>query len=85
MRVGGRGGGGQTRKGNRFETLSDEIEQGYYVKLFVIMYVDDTALVVKSTSNLQNILNLFQEYCIKWKLKVNIDKTKVIIFSKERL
>jgi hypothetical protein len=81
MRVGG----GQTRMGNRFETLSDEIEQGYYVKLFVIMYVDDTALVVKSTSNLQNILNLLQEYCIKWKLKVNIDKTKVIIFSKERL
>lgn len=36
-------------------------------------------------SNLQNTLNLFQEYCIKWKLKVNIDKTKVMIFSKGRL
>ena len=47
------------------KTLSDELELGYYVKFFVIMYADDTALVVESTSNLQNILNLFQEYCIK--------------------
>jgi hypothetical protein len=69
------------------KTLSDELEQelGYYVKLFVIMYANDTALLAKSTINLQNLLNLFQVYCIKWKLKVNIDKTKIMIFSKGRL
>ena len=49
------------------------------------MYADDTSLLAESASNLQNMLNLFQEYCIKWKLKVNIDKTKVMIFSKGRL
>lgn len=47
------------------QTLSDELELGYYVNFFVIMYADDTSLVVESASNLQNILNLFQEYCIK--------------------
>ena len=69
------------------KTLSDELEQelGYYVKLFVIMYADDTALLAESARNLQNMLNLFHEYCLKWKLKVNIDKTKVMIFSKGRL
>jgi hypothetical protein len=43
------------------KTLSDELEQelGYYVKLFVIMYANDTALLAKSTINLQNLLNLF--------------------------
>lgn len=53
------------------KTLSDELEQelGYYVKLFLIMYADDPALLAKSASNLQNMLNLFHEYCLKWKLK----------------
>jgi hypothetical protein len=37
------------------KTLSDELEElGYYVKLFVIMYANDTALLAKSASNLQN-------------------------------
>jgi hypothetical protein len=43
------------------------------LKKNVIMYADDTALLAESASNLQNTLNLIQEYCIKWKLKVNID------------
>jgi hypothetical protein len=69
------------------KTLSDELEQelSYYVKLFVIMYANDTALLAKSASNLQNLLNLFQEYCIKWKPKVNIDKTNIMISFKGRL
>jgi hypothetical protein len=35
------------------KTLSDELEQelGYYVKLFLIMYADDTALLAESASN----------------------------------
>jgi hypothetical protein len=42
------------------KTLSDELEQelGYYVKLFLIMYADDPALLAESASNLQNMLNL---------------------------
>jgi hypothetical protein len=49
------------------------------------MYADDTPLLAESACNLQNMLNLFQEYCLKWKLKVSVDKTKVMIFSKGRL
>ena len=49
------------------------------------MLLNDTALLAKSASNLQNMLDIFQEYCIKWKLKVNINKTKIMIFSKRRL
>ena len=45
------------------------------------MNANGTALLAKSTINLQNLLNLFQVYCIKWKLKVNIDKTKIIFFQ----
>jgi hypothetical protein len=53
------------------KTSSDELEQelGYCVKLFVIMYADNTALLAESAGNLPNMVNIFQEYCIKWKLK----------------
>jgi hypothetical protein len=67
-------------------TLSDELEQELgliMLKKNVIMYADDTALLAESASNLQNTLNLIQEYCIKWKLKVNIDKIKVDFFPRE--
>ena len=62
------------------KTISDELEQelGYYVKLFVIMYANDTALLANSASNLQNMLNLFQEYCIKWKLKQKLMSIRTI-------
>jgi hypothetical protein len=39
------------------KTSSDELEQelGYCVKLFVIMYADNTALLAESAGNLHNI------------------------------
>ena len=50
-------------------TLSGELEQelGYYVKLFVIMYTDETALLAESASDLQNMWKLFHEYCLNLK------------------
>jgi hypothetical protein len=29
--------------------------------------------------------NIFNDYCWTWKLKVNIDKTKIVCFTNERL
>ena len=39
-------------------------------------------LMSKSASDLQKSLDVFAEYCDIWKLRVNIAKTKVVIFSK---
>ena len=33
---------------------------------------------------MQNSLNIFQLYCETWKLKVNVTKTKVMVFSKRK-
>jgi hypothetical protein len=30
------------------------------------------------------MLDVFTDYCKQWKLYVNIDKTKVVVFSKRR-
>jgi hypothetical protein len=53
---------------NGLQTISNEIETqlGIYLKLFVILYADDTVLMAESSADLQNqyrILNVpFQLY-----------------------
>ena len=51
------------------------------IHLLCLLYADDTALLATNANDLQKTLNAFLEYCKKWKLKVNSDKTKVIIFN----
>ncbi len=72
---------------NGLQTISNEIEiqLGIYLKLFVILYADDTVLMAESSADLQNQLNSFQDYCSVWKLKVNTDKSKVMVFSRGKL
>jgi hypothetical protein len=38
----------------------------------------------RTMSDLQAQLDAFHEYCLTWKLKVNIDKTKIVIFGSGR-
>ena len=55
-----------------------------YILLFVLLHVDDTILLAESESDLQNFLNVFEKYCSLWKLKVNVEKTKILIFTKRK-
>ena len=41
--------------------------------------------MAESAADLQIQLDKFCEYCRTWKLKVNVEKTKVLIFSRGRL
>ena len=52
------------------------------LKISLIMYADDTVLLSDSRVKLQNLLNCYINYCENWKLCINPDKTKVIIFGK---
>jgi hypothetical protein len=38
--------------------------------------------MAESPEELQMLLDAFDDYCTIWKLKVNVDKTKVMIFFK---
>ena len=49
--------------------------------LFLLLYADDTIILSDNAKEFQNILKAFNEYCKKWKLKINISKTKIIIFG----
>jgi hypothetical protein len=55
------------------------------VKLFTILYADDTVPLAESVAELHSELIYFYEYCEKWNLKVNTNKSKVMVFSKGRL
>jgi hypothetical protein len=65
------------------KTIEEKIEENLniYLKLFVLLYADDTVIMAESSEDLQAQLNVFGEYCKKWKLKVNAEKTKIFIFS----
>jgi hypothetical protein len=56
-----------------------------FMKLFIILYADDTVLMAESASNLQTLLDKFYLYCDILKMKVNVDKTKILVFSNGRL
>ena len=47
------------------------------------MYADDTVLLCDSEANMkQQALTSLHSYCTEWKLKVNCDKTKIVVFSR---
>jgi hypothetical protein len=46
---------------------------------------DDLVLVSESAQGLQKCIDISIRYCFDWKLCVNIDKTKVMIFPQNTL
>jgi hypothetical protein len=51
------------------------------ITLFVMLYADYTILLAESAEDLQVQLNAFGEYCDNWKMKVNVNKTKIMVFG----
>lgn len=64
------------------KTLQEKFHS--YFKLFFLLYADDTVLLSDTPSGLQRSLDVYSEYCRQWKLEVNTNKTKVLIFSKKK-
>ena len=63
------------------ETIQNQ-EVETFLKLFVLLYADDTIILAENPIELQQALDATYSYCNRWKLKINIDKTKIIRFSK---
>ena len=66
-------------------SLIDSEENGLRFDDLIIIslfFADDMVIFGKSTSELQRNLNNLYEYCTKWNLEVNTDKTKIIVFRK---
>ena len=48
-----------------------------------LMWADDIILMSETKEGLQNCLNNLNEYCQKWKLEINLKKTKSMIFREK--
>jgi len=55
-----------------------------FLKLFVLLYADDTIIVAENAHDLQNALNIYEHYCTVNKLTIKTCNF-FIIFSKGRL
>ena len=52
------------------------------LKLYLLLYADDIVIFSNTSDGLQRGLNVLSDYCNKWKLTVNVDKTKIMVFRK---
>ena len=65
--------------------LGQNIEDGITIdqlQLYLLLFADDAVLVSETPEGLQRSLDSLQEYCDKWNLTVNIEKTKIVVFRK---
>ena len=60
---------------------ADGVDLGF-MKLFLLLYADDNVIFSESAVGLQHGLDLLQEYCQRWRLTVNPNKSKIILFRK---
>lgn len=47
-----------------------------------MMYVDDTVILANNEGEIINILKVLELYCEQWKLQLNSNKTKVVVFGR---
>ena len=69
-------------RGIEFSNIGNGVE--VFFKIFILLYADDTALLSDDPTDFQHCLDSFMLYCQQWKLNVNVDKTKIMIFGAKR-
>jgi hypothetical protein len=60
-------------------TMNMGIDMDGY-KLSILLFVDNIALIADSLESLQAMLDTVTAWCNKWRLCINVDKTKVVHF-----
>ena len=61
----------------------DDVE--VFLKLYTLLYADDTIVFAESESELQKALDAIFDYCQNWHLTVNTSKTKIVVFSRGKV
>ena len=56
-----------------------------FLKLFVLMYANDTILLADNEIDMQKLLDSLHAFCEHNKLQVNTDKTKVMVFTRSKV
>ena len=67
----------KTLKTNKFEGINMGL-----TRMLILLYADDAVILSDRSDNLQQGLTILNEYCTKWKITLNTDKTKIVVFRK---
>ena len=65
------------------EHLDEEIVT--YFKLYILLFADDTVILAENPNDLQASLNEMEKYCDTSDLHINVNKTKILIFSRGKV
>ena len=69
-----------------FDTINKHSTSDVYLnrnnKINALMYADDLVLISRTKEGLQRQIDSVYDYCEKWKLSINIKKTKSMIFNR---
>ena len=52
-----------------------------YIKIFVLLYTDDTVIFGTCEADFQDNLDEFHEYAKQWNLDINFSKSEVLVFG----
>ena len=76
--------GGLTNVADMAKILLSNENIEVYIKLYTLLYADDTVIFTESATELQAALNAMYLYCKSWDLEVNPTKTKITIFANKK-
>ena len=54
------------------------------LNLSILLYADDIVLLAPNEDSLQEMLNFIKQWCNKWRMAINADKTQVVHFRRQQ-
>ena len=55
------------------------------INISIFLYADDIVLISENANGLQSMLNVLNDWCCKWRITVNENKTKVLHFRNRNI
>lgn len=52
-----------------------------FLELILLLYADDLCIFDDSVIGLQRQIDILYDFCTKWGLQVNMDKTEILVFQ----
>ena len=50
----------------------------------ILLYADDIVLLAENEKDLQTLLDITQDWCYKWKMNINVEKSKIMHFRQNK-
>ena len=50
-----------------------------------LLFADDFVGITESSENLQQLIDIISEFCSKWRLHANVNKSAVLVFGKDKV